>query len=328
MLRIKNLVKRYGQQTVLNIPDFLFETGISYAVTGPNGAGKSTLLMCLSGLLQPDSGQVTFKSDSAAQSREPTAGIVLQRPVLFSGTVLENVAYGLKCRGLRRYERNKQARRALESAGLAHLATKTRKQLSGGELQRIALLRTMILEPEVLLLDEPFTHLDPEASAELIRDLHAIQNRNVTIILTTHDLFRGYALCDRVISLNGGSIVPSQVLNVFRGVNCVKSTRSVLKTSGGMEITNAFRKTGVVSVFIDPAAVTLSRSQPRWTDENISKGIITSLSRNDDSVRVELDVGEMLVAKITSESCRDLNLRIDDEVWVFFGVSAIKEVEI
>ncbi|WP_126446448.1 energy-coupling factor ABC transporter ATP-binding protein [Sulfuricystis multivorans] len=170
------------------------------AILGPNGAGKSTLLRLMHGLLRPSAGRVIWP-----QPR--TQGMVFQRPVMLRCRVSANVGYGLKLRGVPADERRRRTQEVLERVGLAHLAQRQARRLSGGEQQRIALARAWALAPEVLFLDEPTASLDPASSREVERIIAEIAASGTKIVLTTHNLGQARRLADEVIYLENGRLV-------------------------------------------------------------------------------------------------------------------------
>jgi tungstate transport system ATP-binding protein len=210
--RLERVSKAYGPREVLRVGSLEIQRGEIFGVVGPSGAGKSTLLRLLDFLESPTSGQLHFKGYySANGSRAPLAlrrrvTTVFQRPVLLNTSVYGNVAYGLKIRGDRELQRKVEG--ALEQVGLSDLAKEKARLLSGGEAQRVALARAMVIEPEVLLLDEPTANLDPY-NVGLIEDIVADLNRkrSTTIVLVTHNVFQAKRLAHRVVLLLEGKVV-------------------------------------------------------------------------------------------------------------------------
>ncbi|MCX7174038.1 MAG: phosphate ABC transporter ATP-binding protein [Proteobacteria bacterium] len=183
--------------------DLRIEAGGRTVILGPNGAGKSVLMRLMHGLLKPTSGQILW---NASESRPRAQGLVFQRPVMLRRSALANVAYGLKLAGVPHARRGVLARAALERVGLAHLAERPARVLSGGEQQRVALARAWALEPRILFLDEPTASLDPAAARsveQVIVDIHAA---GTSIVMTTHNLGQARRLADEIIFLHAGRI--------------------------------------------------------------------------------------------------------------------------
>lgn len=206
---LDSLKKLYEGRTVLDLEHLAIERGEILAVVGPSGAGKSTLLRLLNFLETPNQGDLRYKGITAGTipldlRRQVTT--VFQRPALLRDNVENNVAYGLRLRGQRDCRAQVQA--ILKRMGLEKLRRSQARTLSGGEAQRVALARAVVIQPEVLLLDEPTANLDPYNIGlieEVVKEIH--QQRNVTVVLVTHNIFQARRLADRVgLMLNGGLI--------------------------------------------------------------------------------------------------------------------------
>jgi tungstate transport system ATP-binding protein len=203
--------KTYGGRCVLDIDHLRVQSGEFLGVVGPSGAGKSTLLRLLNFLEVPDSGRLTFQGRQVHEGGVPLATrrqvtTVFQRPVLLSSSVVRNVAYGLRLRGMR--DGRQEVEQVLARVGLADLARAPARTLSGGEAQRVALARALILHPVALLLDEPTANLDPY-NVGLIEDAVRSMNREegTTVVLVTHNIFQARRLAHRVVLLLGGRVV-------------------------------------------------------------------------------------------------------------------------
>ena len=223
ILEARNLEVRRGGTVILNVPSLLIQKGEILSLIGPNGAGKTTLLQTLSYLLKPFQGEIFFKgekinsSQSAFEYRRKLA-VVFQEPLLFDTTVYKNAASGLKIRGMRGHSIQKIVAEQLDRFGISHLSNRSAKTLSGGEAQRASLARAFAIQPEVLLLDEPFAALDPPTRESLIEDLERIlRQTRTTAIFATHDRMEALRLSDRIAVMNGGKILqvgsPEEVMN-------------------------------------------------------------------------------------------------------------------
>jgi tungstate transport system ATP-binding protein len=187
---------------ILRAVDLLLEDGAPTLIIGPNGAGKSVLLRLLHGLLPPSTGAVRW-SGASPQARQ---AMVFQRPVLLRRTVAANVVYPLSLAGLAREERAARLRAALDLVGLAHLAERPARKLSGGEQQRLALARAAALHPAVLFLDEPCASLDPAATRAVEQVIAHLAESGTKIIMTTHDLGQARRLAGDVVFLHRGQV--------------------------------------------------------------------------------------------------------------------------
>ncbi|MGH7828642.1 MAG: ABC transporter ATP-binding protein [Candidatus Binatia bacterium] len=212
LLTLQDVQVRYGDSAVLEISGLSVYPGEVLAVIGPNGAGKSTLLRLMGLLQRPTEGRVCFHGDEVSQmnalSIRRRMASVFQEPLLINASVYENAALGLRLRGLHRKPIESRVRPWLERLGIAHLAQRPVKSLSGGEAQRTSLARALALNPELLLLDEPFSSLDPPTREGLLLDLETIlRETRITTVFVTHDRNEAFMLGDRVAVLIGGRLL-------------------------------------------------------------------------------------------------------------------------
>jgi sulfate/thiosulfate transport system ATP-binding protein len=211
--------KRYGDFVALDNIDFVVPDGSLTALLGPSGSGKSTLLRAIAGLDEPDTGTITIKGEDVTRVPPQRRGIgfVFQHYAAFKHlTVRDNVAFGLKIRKRPKAEIKDKVDNLLEVVGLAGFQTRYPNQLSGGQRQRMALARALAVDPQVLLLDEPFGALDAKVREDLrawLRRLH--DEVHVTTVLVTHDQAEALDVADRIAVLNKGRIeqvgTPTQV---------------------------------------------------------------------------------------------------------------------
>ena len=201
-----------GETGVLRGVDLAIRRGSRMFVIGPNGAGKSTLLRVLHGLVEPTQGTLRWGDATRAPRSQ---AMVFQRPVLLRRSAAANVRYALACFGIRGADAAVRTAEVLHAVGLAHLARRSARVLSGGEQQRLALARAWALEPEVLFLDEPTASLDPGATRDveaIVRDIHA---RGTTIVMTTHNLAQARRLADEVVYMQAGVATEQTPAEVF-----------------------------------------------------------------------------------------------------------------
>ncbi|MEH7440785.1 ABC transporter ATP-binding protein [Bacillus sp. JJ1122] len=214
LITVKNLEARAGKKVLLSIPHFEILEGEVLGIMGPNGAGKSTFIKALSLLEQPAHGEIFFKekditNDLTIEMRRKFA-VAMQQPLLLDTTVFHNVAAGLKLRKLPRLEIKNKVSYWLEKFQISHLAKKHAYHLSGGEAQRVNLARAMVLEPEVLFLDEPFSALDFPTKVQLLKDIKAIiQQTKTTTVFVSHDLMELKYLADTLAILMAGELKQS-----------------------------------------------------------------------------------------------------------------------
>jgi tungstate transport system ATP-binding protein len=201
-LRAEGLCFAAGPVPILEDVSLGISAGALTLIVGANGAGKSVLLRLLHGLLAPTSGCVAWSGEGAARRQ----AMVFQRPVLLRRSVLANVLYPLSLAGIATRERAVLAHAALEMVGLAALADRPARTLSGGEQQRLALARAAALGPEVLFLDEPCASLDPAATRAVEDIVTTLVARGTKIVMTTHDLGQARRLAGDVVFLHRGRV--------------------------------------------------------------------------------------------------------------------------
>lgn len=213
LLEMRNLAVRRGGSEVLQMPSFVLHENKTVALIGPNGSGKTSLLLALARLLDSVSGELCYRGVPVPEGRAAVEyrrklAMVFQEPLLFDLTVEDNVAAGLKLRGMAKAELQQRVAASMERFKIAHLAKRSARKLSGGEGQRTSLARAFAAQPEVILLDEPFSSLDPLARKTLIEDfgvsLHAASG---AAVIASHDREEVYRLADWVLVLEEGRII-------------------------------------------------------------------------------------------------------------------------
>jgi molybdate transport system ATP-binding protein len=319
------------------------ENGKTVAVLGPNGAGKTTLLRALAGLI-PIEGRIELGGrvldDSSSKMHVPTelrrVGLVFQDQVLFPHmTVQDNIAFGLHAR---RKDASRTARFWLDGAGLGAYASALPRELSGGQAQRVALLRTLATEPDLLLLDEPLSALDVTVRAEVRRELsrQLAEYRGVRL-LVTHDPIEAIALADQLVVLENGTTVqsgtPEQVTAQPRsrfvadlaGVNLLRgyARRDHIELPGGAQIAAPDAGEGDVFAVIHPRSISLHLSRPEGTPRNVWQGRAEDIDLQGERVRVRVNGPVSLVAEVTRGAVRELQLKQGTEVWM-----ALKATEV
>ena len=342
-------VSRAGR-TVLDIPELAVEAGQILAVIGPNGAGKSTLLRVMGLLEAPTAGSVRFQGEHVS----PRDGLairrrmasVFQEPLLTDATVWDNAALGLRFRGVDAARARPRVEDWLEQLGIAHLARRQARTLSGGEAQRTALARALVLEPELLLLDEPFSALDQPTREALIEDMARIlRRRQTTAVLVTHDRGEALALGDRVAVVLGGRLLQvDQAAQVFRapvseevarfvGVETLLDCR-VQASAAGLSLLEAGRQTVEVAQPAEPGEWVRLCVRPEDVTVSVQPDGAPSSARNHlagqivrvvpigPHVRVTIDCSFPLVALVTQRSVEDLGLAPGSPVTAHFKATA------
>ena len=203
LLELSDVVVRYDDTVALQIPALKIHPGEVLGLLGPNGAGKTTLLRVMGLLQTPDAGSVKFKGipvrPANALAIRRRIAMVFQEPLLLNNSAYQNAALGLKLRGMRSGEIADRLAPWLERLGIASLGSRSARTLSGGEAQRTSLARALAVAPDLLLLDEPFSALDPGSREALLRDFQRIvKEARVTTVFVTHDRAEAFAIADRV----------------------------------------------------------------------------------------------------------------------------------
>jgi molybdopterin-binding protein len=326
-----------GARAVLDVPELSVSRGEILVVIGPNGAGKSTLLRVLGLLEAPAGGAIRFQGERVS----PSDGLAVRRrmasafqePLLADTTVRGNVAMGLRFRDVPADEAATRVARWLARLGIAALADRQARTLSGGEAQRAALARALVLDPELLLLDEPFSALDQPTREAFIEDLGAILRADrVTTVLVTHDRGEALALGDRVAVMMDGRLLqvgsPSQVFRApvsevvarFVGVETILDCRvaeydgevAVLEVGGQrIEVAQPAAPGELVRVCLRPEDVTLLAAEPGGPESsarNQLSGRVLRLVPSGPHLRVNIDCGFVLAALVTHRSADALRL--------------------
>ena len=211
MIEIRNLqIQRNGHE-VLRIDSLNIQRGEMLTVVGPNGSGKSTLLLALGHLLKPTRGEILYEGKPLWQWNELVdrrkISFVFQAPLLMDLTVEQNIGLGLKFRGMSRSEIRIRVDRWMKELGVESLSKRQAGQLSGGEAQRVSLARAFVLEPELLLLDEPFSALDPPTRAKLLEDLSALlKEQQRTTVFVTHSVEEALQMSHSIAVIVGGML--------------------------------------------------------------------------------------------------------------------------
>ena len=318
--------------------------GQTVAVLGPNGAGKTSLLRALAGLDEMN-GRVALDGkvleDTARGIHVPAerrrVGLVFQDHVLFPHlSILENVAFGLRAQ--RRPDATATAQKLLDDAKLGDRARALPGALSGGQGQRIALLRALATEPRLLLLDEPLSSLDVSVRAEVRRELgRQLASFRGVRILVTHDPLEAIALADSLVVLERGAIVQSgtpdevtarprsRFVADLAGVNLLRGEANgdQVRLRDGELLAAAGAGAGEVFAVIHPHAVAIYRNRPDGTPRNVWEGTIESLDSYGERVRLRVNCAVPLVAEVTPGAVRELGLKAGAGVWV-----AVKATEV
>ena len=321
--QLSNIIYRYKQSIALSLPVLNIESGQITALVGSNGSGKSTLLNLLAFLTVPEQGKIQFFNSTVTlkqhQLYRKRIGFLTQKPYMLRGTVLNNITLALKMHGIRKADRQNKALAILEQLDIAHCAEQQAKYLSGGELQKAALARILVLDPEVLLLDEPFSYLDQQSS-HLLESFIAsyVQETAKTLIFSTHNRLQGLALANNVISLVDGKSVLTPLINLFQG-----TVKNHSFDTGNITIILPDHITEGSHISIDPGEIVISKLPLSSSMRNNYTGRIITITEERGNVRITLAAGEKFHALITHQALNELDLKLGDNTWINFKSNCV-----
>ena len=318
-LEIKALTKRFSETTAVDDFSLTVERGEFVSLLGPSGCGKTTTLQMIAGFEQPTSGSIILHGRDLANipARKRGLGIVFQTYALFPHmTVEQNVAFGLEMRGIPEQDRRQKVAAALDLVKLSHLAKRLPKAMSGGQRQRVALARALVIEPELLLLDEPLSNLDAKLREDMQLELRRIQQEaGVTTLMVTHDQSEAMALSDRIAVMQNGRLMQlgtpfdtyetpkSTFISNFLGkTNCLNAR--LVSTNGstsnlvinGVELTGPSVNLlpGDVMVSLRPERIDIVESNEGQTEAKVLERIFLG---DQWLFRLETKLGELLVVR-------------------------------
>ncbi len=332
IIEIKDIQKSYHRKMILDIDYLSFREGGIYALVGPNGSGKTTLLNILNLLLKPDRGKIFYFNqevnwafpDKLLELRRQMT-LVEQIPYLFNTTVWNNLAFGLRIRRVSPQVRQERINKILNLVGLSDFQHRKVHQLSGGEIKRVAIARALVLEPKILFLDEPTANIDQryiDITEKIIKKIN--QELKTTVLITTHDLSQAYRLSQEVISLVGGKIVREVPENIFRGEIIEDHKGKWLEIDKKVKFALVTEKEGLVYIYIDPRDIILSLQPFQSSARNTFFGKIVKIAEQNHLVKLEVDIGVLMVTIITRESFQDMQLNLGSKIYLTFKASAVK----
>ena len=315
--------------------------GDTIGLLGPNGSGKSTTLRCLAGLDAPQTGRIDIAGVTVVDTtrgidlppEQRSVGFVFQDYLLFPHmSVLDNVAFGLRARGEARQSAERRAREWLDRLEIGDLASRKPGRLSGGQAQRVALARALVIEPDLLLLDEPLAALDAGTRAS-VRSLlrRHLADFHGAVVMVTHDPMDAMVLADRVVVLEDGHAVQagtpgdvarrpeSTYVAQLVGVNMLRGRAHdgvvTLESGGEIRIANV-AISGPVIVALRPEAISVHLQHPEGSARNVWQSRVSSLEARGDLVRLEVEGPPALTAVITPAAVADLGLHEGADVWL------------
>lgn len=320
--QLDNIRFLYNEKLALSLPALTIQAGKVTALIGPNGCGKSTLLHLLAFLAAPAAGEILFLGEpvkAANSTVRKRIGFLPQKPYMLRGTVRDNLNLPLKLQGLPKNRWPEKVHNALERLDITHLIDWQAKTLSGGELQKAALARALITDPDVLLLDEPFSYLDQASALRLEEFITAhIEETQGTLIFSTHNRLQGLALAEDVISLIQGELIKSPLINLYHG-----HTERYIFDTGKIQIMLPRDRPACRHVSIDPREIVLSGQPLVSSIRNRYHGRVVSISEEMGKVRVAVAAGEIFQVLITYEALQELDLNLGGFVWIHFKSNSV-----
>jgi len=348
MLEIRNLTKKYPD---FSIEDFSINVveGDYFMIIGVSGAGKSLLLELIAGLQKPDSGNIILngKDITYQKIQNRKIGLLFQDYAIFPHlSVKDNIAYSLKLKKPGKHALETKIIEYAEKANAAHLLHRDPSTLSGGEIQRVALARTLAMKPECLLLDEPLSSLDVQLREDLRALLRKLNREGLTIIHITHDFEETISLAQHLAVIHDGKIVqqgtPKEVFqnpgnefvakmtgikNYFKVSLLNRSSDGVAKAKvrEGIELKiHSDHENCEGNILIRRRNIHLSNSKPEPGEENVFEGKITEIIPQKTGIDIIVDIGVELTSKISEKPFNELNLNIGKKIWVSFKPESVR----
>ncbi len=342
---LRGLRQIFEGRAVLDIEVLELSSGVSYALLGPNGSGKTSLLHILAFLRPPVMGEVFFQGRKVDWREKALLGLrhkvvlVDQHPIMFTTTVLKNVEYGLRMRGVPFRERRKIAEKCLDRVGMWAFAHRPAHLLSGGETQRVAIARAMACGPEVMLFDEPTASVDVENEAVIdgiVQDLR--KEKGISIVFATHKRLEATRLADERIFLFDGRLTGPGGENLFSCTFVQRDQGTVCVIGENIALPVSLAKSGVAPeppprslsgpgrVFIKPDQITLSSIDKREDGMSLQDhvGEVVQMTAEGPNIKVLLDMGVTVRAVLSKEEIKRVRVMVGDRVRVVFGQGAVE----
>jgi ABC-type sugar transport system ATPase subunit len=344
MLKLNNINKKLGSFALSGI-NIEIREGEYFVLLGRSGSGKTQLLELIAGLSVPDSGEIWIdKQDVTGKKiQERPVGLVFQDYAIFPNmTVFGNIAYPLHSRKLKKHEISRKVNKIAEEMSISNLLDRFTQNLSGGELQRVALARTLVCSPKLLLLDEPMASIDASLKDDIKRVFRRLNRDGLTIIHVTHDYREAVSLAGRVGVIHNGNIIqegaPELVFgnpinkfvaryagmkNFFRvkfyregpGWRALCDDNLVFNISG-----NGFPESGLIILKSDDIKITVS--EPLSGFDNCFRGMIREINPSEYGMEITIDAGEIFHIDLPVCDFKSLQIRESSDVWITFPKEA------
>ena len=333
MINIRDLKFSYPGGFALDIPEISLSEGKIYLLTGPNGSGKTTLLEILALLLPAAYREFLYRGGPLPDSERDLLAIrrkmtlMEQNPYLFRTTVGENLAYGLSIRRIGKQEIGERVDFILKLLGLQDFRGRKVGELSGGEKQKVALARALLLRPEVLLLDEPTANVDRasvEFIEEKIKEYH--RERKGIVIWATHNREQAYRVGDEMLCLLEGKLVPGTIDNLYFGEVRQDGGETYFFFKPELKASVPARKPGPARLIIQPEEIIVSLSPLASSARNSFSGRVVRIEELGRGVSISVDIGVPMQAFITRATYTELGLKLGGRVYLTFKATAVSVV--
>ena len=352
MLQLDAVSKRYKDFSIRNV-SINVKSGDYYVLLGSSGAGKSLILEIIAGLIKPDSGKIYLNNEDISRKKiqNRKIGLLFQDYAIFPHLSVEkNIAYALKNKGLSKEKRHRKIQQLGDTVQVMHLLHRKPMTLSGGELQRVAIARTLAMKPDLLLLDEPFSSLDVILKNDLQQILKKLNDSGLTIVHVTHNYEEALALGKHVGVMYGGEIIQegeveevfqsprNQFVANFTGLNNFfkanlqkqENSRSGIATISEnikISVLNKTSAQGNGFIVIRNNDVLIQLEKPASSAQNNFKGTVISCTPARFGIELVVDIGIQLTALITREAVESLQLKKQTSVWLSFKASAVRFIQ-
>lgn len=349
MLRLENINRRFGSFALSEI-NLDVSDGEYFVLLGRSGSGKTCLLELIAGLHAPDSGSVRIDGRDITKNRiqDRPVGLVFQDFAIFPNmSAFENIAYPLRSRGMRKDEISVKVNAIASDMDISTLLSRHPHNLSAGELQRVALARTLVLSPRLLLLDEPMSSVDAILKEDIKKVLRRLNRNGLSIIHVTHDYREAVSLAGRVGVIHGGRIVQegtpasvfgrpaSRFVARYAGIKNFFNVRFIKdgdewRAVGDGNLT--FSVTGRTSagdglMIVRSENITVTSSEPPPGTDNCLRGVVREVLPSEYGMEITVDAGMLFVADISVAGFGKLSLKESEEVWISFPASAAVAIE-
>lgn len=325
VLRLKEIEKTYDSEFTLAPLELVIEEGEFFTLIGPSGCGKTTLLKVIAGLVTPDKGTIHHKGQDITEvvAERRHFAMMFQQPHLFPHmTVEQNVSFGLRMNKVPKTERTRRAKEALRQVGLESFAARYPSELSGGQQQRVSLARALIVEPELLLLDEPFSALDPQLKDEMQQLVKQLQKQlGITTVCVTHDQQEAFLLADRMAVMKEGKILQVGAPHTLYSHPDTRDVASFLGHTNVLAAQDAAALIPLTSLVRDNQLVIIPSEAIRL-EETGTLGVIKHIQLQKDTALVTVALSKFeVVAKVWAS--RASNYKLGDQVFLNVEPNAI-----